>query len=70
MHEGGAMKEFIKRLSDVFYYAFMCGTMFCFGCMIASPHPVRSGALMVICLAAWAAMAQIYNAAGGQIENE
>lgn len=62
------MKEFIKRLSDVFYYAFMYGTMFCFGCMIASPHPVRSYVMMVICMIMWVIMTQVYNAAGGQHE--
>lgn len=67
MHEGGAMK-LIKSIADIFYYAFMAGTMFCLGCMIASAHPVRSGALMVICMAAWAAMAQIYNAIGGNAD--
>lgn len=64
------MKEFIRRLSDVFYYAFMCGTMFCFGCMLVSDRPVRCGLLMIICMILWAAMAQIYNAAGGNDEDE
>lgn len=62
--------KFIKNIADIFYYAFMAGTMFCLGCMIASDHPVRSGALMVICMAAWAAMAQVYNAAGGDNEDD
>ena len=64
------MKEFIRRLSDVFYYAFMCGTMFCLGGMFVTQHPVRSFALLLICMIMWALMAQVYNAAGGQNEDK
>lgn len=52
--------EFIRRVSDVFFYSFLFGMCFSLGAMFASRRPIRSFACMLICMILMFAMAMLY----------
>lgn len=52
--------EFIRRASDVFFYAFLFGMCFSFGAMLVSDRPFRSFACVLICMVTTCLMAMIY----------